>query len=120
MASHQHNSQLESQSFFGEDTPIDIPFTIFEAGVHTYPSSGRAVFIRDHHPRVVSDRVDRVEAHLRIKQGGIESKGDDGNLLQNDPGDFHRAIVLVLKLSGTGEYVENILRDVEEVEVKSR
>lgn len=30
----------------------------------------------------------------------------------------HRAIALILKLSGAGEYIENILRDMEEVEVK--
>ncbi|KKZ68030.1 hypothetical protein EMCG_06240 [[Emmonsia] crescens] len=30
----------------------------------------------------------------------------------------HRAIALILKLSGAGEHIENILRDMEEVEVK--
>lgn len=30
----------------------------------------------------------------------------------------HRAIALILKLSGAGEYIENILRDMEEVNVK--
>ncbi|OJD21532.1 hypothetical protein ACJ73_07125 [Blastomyces percursus] len=30
----------------------------------------------------------------------------------------HRAIALILKLSGTGEYIDNILRDMEDVKVE--
>lgn len=33
--------------------------------------------------------------------------------------DVHRAIALIMKLSGAGEYIENILRDIEEVDVKA-
>ncbi|OAX83209.1 hypothetical protein ACJ72_02426 [Emergomyces africanus] len=44
--------------------------------------------IRDHHRCVVSRKFDRKEAQLRIKQDGIESKDDDGELLRNQPGEF--------------------------------
>lgn len=33
--------------------------------------------------------------------------------------DVHRAIALIIKLSSAGEYIENILRDIEEVNIKA-
>ncbi|EDN11043.1 predicted protein [Histoplasma mississippiense (nom. inval.)] len=48
----------------------------------------QSCLIRDHHRCVVSHRFDRKEAQRRIKQDGIESKDDDGELLRNEPGEF--------------------------------
>ncbi|KMU83365.1 hypothetical protein CIHG_01147 [Coccidioides immitis H538.4] len=48
----------------------------------------QSCLIRDHHRCVVTHRFDRKEAQRRIKQDGIESKDDDGELLRNESDDF--------------------------------
>nr|KMM67747.1 hypothetical protein CPAG_04080 [Coccidioides posadasii RMSCC 3488] len=48
----------------------------------------QSCLIRDHHRCVITHRFDRKEAQRRIKQDGIESKDDDGELLRNEPDDF--------------------------------